>query len=237
MLSWETNILDFTQPSVMLTITAGYLASTLGMKHHMRNRKAYDLKFAMQTYNILQVILNLYMIQGLYKLPWMSKTPNLFAINTFYSKDIQYYVLVHYLSKYLDFFDTYFMILRKKNNQLSFLHVYHHATIGLIWGGLLHVGHGNGTAAFGCLINSVIHTIMYSHYWYTALGYNNPFKKLITQAQMLQFFLCIVHSVSVLIWEYVYPREIAWIQFIYHIQMIVLFRNFYKKNYKRLNIE
>lgn len=32
--------------------------------------------------------------------------------------------------QYLDFFDTVFIVLRKKDTQLSFLHVYHHATIG-----------------------------------------------------------------------------------------------------------
>lgn len=34
-----------------------------------------------------------------------------------------------YLSKILDFFDTIFIILGKKWNQLSVLHVYHHLTI------------------------------------------------------------------------------------------------------------
>lgn len=34
-----------------------------------------------------------------------------------------------YLSKILDFCDTFFIIAGKKWNQLSFLHVYHHLTI------------------------------------------------------------------------------------------------------------
>lgn len=34
-----------------------------------------------------------------------------------------------YLSKILDFCDTFFIIVGKKWNQLSFLHVYHHLTI------------------------------------------------------------------------------------------------------------
>ena len=29
--------------------------------------------------------------------------------------------------------DTVFFVLRKKNNQISFLHVYHHATMFPIW--------------------------------------------------------------------------------------------------------
>lgn len=34
-----------------------------------------------------------------------------------------------YLSKLLDFMDTFFIIVGKKWNQLSLLHVYHHLTI------------------------------------------------------------------------------------------------------------
>ena len=39
---------------------------------------------------------------------------NSFAIDTKYNGGIEWLVLVHYLSKYLDFFDTIFIILRKK---------------------------------------------------------------------------------------------------------------------------
>lgn len=53
--------------------------------------------------------------------------------------------------------------------------------------------------AFGCLINSVIHCLMYSHYLYTSFGYTNPFKKLITQAQLIQFATCIVRECHVLL--------------------------------------
>jgi hypothetical protein len=41
-------------------------------------------------------------------------------------------------------------------------------------------------AGFGALINSVIHCMMYSHYLWTSFGLNNPFKKMITQAQLIQ---------------------------------------------------
>jgi len=38
-----------------------------------------------------------------------------------------------YFSKLLEFIDTIFFVLRKKNGQISFLHVYHHATMFPIW--------------------------------------------------------------------------------------------------------
>ena len=39
----------------------------------------------------------------------------------------------YYFSKLIEFLDTIFFVLRKKNNQISFLHVYHHATMFPIW--------------------------------------------------------------------------------------------------------
>ena len=38
-----------------------------------------------------------------------------------------------YFSKLVEMLDTIFFILRKKDNQVSFLHVYHHATMFPIW--------------------------------------------------------------------------------------------------------
>ena len=77
------------------------------------------------------------------------------------------FILIHYVSKFFDFFDTIFIVLRKKDDQvlfisfkcrinlkilpilnffffqLSFLHVFHHATIGPVWGYLLLLGRGS----------------------------------------------------------------------------------------------
>ena len=44
-----------------------------------------------------------------------------------------FFVWLHYYNKYLEFFDTIFMVLRKKGDQLSSLHVYHHLTIAWAW--------------------------------------------------------------------------------------------------------
>lgn len=131
----------------MLGMLAGYLLMIVGLRNYMKNRPAYSLKLIMQVYNLVQVILNVYMIWGLCVLPFLSENPNLFGINAKYTERLEYFVFVHYVSKYLDYLDTVFIILRgKERQQLSFLHVYHHASIGMIWGSLLYIGHGNGTA-------------------------------------------------------------------------------------------
>lgn len=182
----------------------------------------------MMTYNVFQVLFNSYIVYGLNSL---ISFPNIFGLNTPYNDSLRYFVYLHYISKYIDLLDTFFIILRKKDAQLSFLHIYHHSTIPLIWGFLLHIGHGNGTAAFGAWINSIIHMIMYSHYLCTSLGYNNPLKKYITQAQMMQFAMCFGHSLIVVFYENIVPKYLAITQTLYHIQMLYLFNKFYVKSY------
>ena len=137
-------------------------------------------------------------------------------------------MLVHYLSKWLDWCDTLFIILKGNSlKQLSFLHVYHHSTIGVVWGILLRSGAGNGTARYGALINSVTHVLMYSHYLWTSFGLRNPLKSYLTMWQITQFYSCFLHAILVLtgvfIVETKVPRDMAWLQFCYHITMIYLF--------------
>ncbi len=42
-------------------------------------------------------------------------------------------IWVYYFSKLIEFADTAFFILRKKNGQITVLHVYHHATMFILW--------------------------------------------------------------------------------------------------------
>ena len=225
----EDLIIYTTNPYFMSITTAVYFSMILFLKKYMKDRLPYSLKYSMLLYNNTQILLNIYMIYGL--LPVISY-PNIYGINIPYTSELRYFVYIHYLSKYFDYFDTLFIILRgKEKMQLSFLHVYHHSSIGVIWGFLLYNGHGNGTASFGCFINSIIHLFMYSHYLCTSLGYNNPFKKYITKAQLFQFVLCFIHSLIVIGAEEIVPKKYAIIELLYQITMIILFSKFYYKSY------
>ena len=185
------------------------------------------VKPAMQLYNIAQVVLCTYMAVGMWPATFPN-FPNVFGIGTEYSAAGEWFILVHFLSKFMDWCDTLWMILKKKSSvQMSFLHLYHHATIGVVWGFLLSLGHGNGTAQYGAFINSVTHVIMYTHYFVTGLGINNPLKNWVTTWQITQFYSCFLHALCVLFFlpsmEVHFPRQLGWLQFCYHLTMIYLF--------------
>jgi len=227
------DIIQYTTAPIFLTLCfSKYFIVIKMLINHMKKRKEpYNINKILYIYNTFQILLNFYIIYGMRE--FISYT-NPFSINKEFTKKIEYYTYIHYLSKYLDYFDTYFIILKCKNEQqLSFLHIYHHSSIGLIWGFLINNGVGNGTAAYGCFINSVIHFIMYGHYLITSLGYKNPFKMYITQLQLLQFACCIIHSFTVLLYENIVPKKYAYLELSYHMSMIFLFNNFYKKSYKK----
>ena len=216
-----------------LLTTSFYLLSIYSLNNYMKTRNAFILKTPLIIYNTCQILLNIYMIYGLIGLPQISVDDfNVFGLNTKFNDNLKYFTYIHYLSKYLDYCDTWFIILKKKEKQLSFLHVYHHSSVVVIWGYLIHNDVGNGTASFGCLINSIIHFLMYNHYLWTSFGYNNPFKIMITQCQIIQFYVLFIHSVLVLSFETIIPKYYAWVQLIYQIQMIILFSNFYINNYE-----
>lgn len=216
-----------TSPKSICIISALYLLTIKQLVSFMKNRNAFNVKSQMHLYNTIQVLGNLYMVAGFcYEI-----YPNGSIMNIKYTANLENLVYLHYLSKYLDYLDTIFMILKKNTRQLSFLHVYHHATIPCLWGGLLYIGHGNGSASLYCLTNSAIHVMMYSHYLITSYGYANPFKYLITRAQIAQFILFIAYSIAVMNWENIYPRYLAWVGFFYNIPILILFGNFYHKTF------
>lgn len=56
----------------------------------------------------------------------------------------------YFISKGIEYLDTVFFILRKKFNQISFLHVYHHYTMFTLWWiGIKWVAGGQGR--YSCL--------------------------------------------------------------------------------------
>jgi elongation of very long chain fatty acids protein 4 len=94
-----------------------------------------------------------------------------------------------------------------------------------------------GDAYFGALLNSLIHVLMYSYYALALLKIPCPWKRFLTQAQLIQFL-------SVLIYTgfsyFVLFNRISWNQkTCYYVQtfemvsLFVLFLHFYSKTYAR----
>ena len=69
-------------------------------------------------------------------------------------------------AQYLDMFDTLIIVLRKKSEQLSFLHLWHHSTIVVVWGWVVNTWPAENSSAayaYGAWVNSCVHVIMCVH--------------------------------------------------------------------------
>lgn len=112
-----TNVHDYRAP---LALTAGYLVSLPLLKLLAKNylSKTVDAKLllteSMVLYNVGQVLLNAWMV---YKFIAALIGGHPF-VGDIHSTTATYAVWVHYCDKYLEFLDTYFMVLRGKMDQV-----------------------------------------------------------------------------------------------------------------------
>jgi len=120
--------------------------------------------------------------------------------------------------------------------QVSFLHVYHHTSISLAWWIGLRVYPG-GDSYFGAMCNSFIHVMMYSYYALALLKISCPWKKYLTQAQLIQFTSVVLFSFAGILSPSV---EKTWESYVAHfvqdfemISLFVLFMAFYRKAYSK----
>jgi|Transcript_25197 hypothetical protein len=184
--------------------------------------KPFLKQYVQPVYNVFQIVMCSYMVWGLApKVDVLGLNP--FAMNTERDKKTEWFMFVHYLSKFVDWTDTFLMIGSKSFRQVSFLQVFHHATVGMIWGALLRKGWGGGTCVWGAFINSVTHVLMYTHYLVTSLGLHNPLKSQLTNFQLAQFASCVLHAALVFASETVLPARLAYIQLVYHPTLLFLF--------------
>jgi elongation of very long chain fatty acids protein 7 len=98
----------------------------------MENRKPFRLNHIMTLYNFAQVILNAWLFREFLFNGWLHYNlrcqPNDPVKN---EKNLRMAQACHlfFLSKFFDLFDSLFFVLRKKNSQISGLHVFHHASV------------------------------------------------------------------------------------------------------------
>jgi elongation of very long chain fatty acids protein 4 len=95
-----------------------------------------------------------------------------------------------------------------------------------------------GDSYFGALLNSWIHVMMYSYYTLSLLKIGCPWKRYLTQAQLLQFTSVVVYSLFS--GKMVYDREgfsehfiSLCMQVFEMVSLFILFMRFYSKAYSK----
>ncbi|NXJ93539.1 ELOV4 protein, partial [Corythaixoides concolor] len=226
-------------PFPTLTISTIYLLTVwLGPKW-MKTREPFQLRFLLVVYNFGMVLLNFFIFKELF-LSSRARGYSYVCQTVDYSDNV-YEVRIaaalwwYYVSKGIEYLDTVFFILRKKFNQISFLHVYHHFTMFTLWWiGIKWVA--GGQAFFGAQMNAFIHVIMYMYYGLAACGPKFQkylwWKRYLTILQLVQFHVTIGHTALSIYIDCPFPKWMHWGVIFYAVTFIFLFGNFYYRTYK-----
>ncbi|XP_055824374.1 uncharacterized protein LOC129892865 [Solanum dulcamara] len=157
------------------------------------------------------------------------------ANHTFPRGPLFFWAKFFYLSKIIEFIDTFLIILSiSRSRRLTFLHVYHHATTPVIC--YLSLYNVNSMIHFGVITNASVHVIMYTYYFFCTMGKRPGWKRIVTNCQIFQFILYFMGAVAVM--YYHLTTEIGcsggralFFNVTFNTSLLLLFLNFHSKNY------
>ncbi|XP_050317950.1 elongation of very long chain fatty acids protein AAEL008004 isoform X2 [Bactrocera neohumeralis] len=225
-------------PTLAVCLTYVYLVKVLGPRL-MENRKPFQLQNTLIIYNAAQVIFSAWLFYECLMGGWWGHY-SFRCQPVDYSDDPTTKRMVHacwwyYFSKFTEFMDTIFFVLRKKTSQVTTLHVIHHGCMPMsVWFGVKFTPGGHST--FFGLLNTFVHIVMYTYYMFSAMGPQFQkylwWKKYLTTLQMVQFVLIMVHAFQLLFIDCNYPKAFVWWIGMHAVMFFFLFNEFYKNAYK-----
>ncbi|XP_034945984.1 elongation of very long chain fatty acids protein AAEL008004-like [Chelonus insularis] len=230
-------------PTMVICVLYAYFSKVLGPRL-MENRKPFNIRRILVVYNLIQTIFSAWIFYEYLMSGW-AKGYSFRCQPVDYSQSPLALRMAqtcwwYYFSKFTEFFDTLFFILRKKYQQVSTLHVIHHGVMPFsVWMGLKFAPGGHST--FFALLNTFVHIVMYFYYMIAAMGPEYQkyiwWKKYLTTFQMFQFILIMTHQFQLLFIECNYPRSfMIWIG-LHGVLFLGLFSDFYKTKYSSKDVK
>ncbi|XP_076277599.1 very long chain fatty acid elongase 1-like isoform X2 [Lasioglossum baleicum] len=206
----------------------------------MKDKQPYNLKTFIRCYNVFQVFMNGFLVVRFAQLGFFDE-PTRLCYPIDYSMDpilikMTYTMWIGLLTRLCDLIETVTFVLRKKDRQISFLHLYHHVSVILL-GWYIARFYAVKMAAVPLVVNSIVHIVMYTYYLLSSFGDKAPkilqkVKPLITIMQMTQFVILVIHSILGYVPSceprLMKPATVANINLIMN---FILFYNFYRTTY------
>ncbi|XVF00720.1 hypothetical protein REPUB_Repub04eG0025800 [Reevesia pubescens] len=173
-----------------------------------------------------------------------SLVPNLntlvcFPKNTSASGPIFFWAYIFYLSKIFEFMDTLLIILSNSMKRLSFLHVYHHSMVVIMC--YMCLDSAQSSFSMVQVVNCAVHVVMYTYYLMCTLGMHPKWKKLVTDFQIIQFWLSFLTMAMLVfyhftgsgcsgIWSWCFNAAFI-------ISLLFLFSDFHAKSYNSAKVK
>ncbi|KAH7953295.1 hypothetical protein HPB49_006925 [Dermacentor silvarum] len=233
------------QVITLLLVGYIYVVKVAGPRF-MKNRKPYDsIKPLIAFYNLFMVVCSAYFVSAFVSTAYIRNGYSLLCQGIdFDARDEGTMELLNLywwytMLRILDFLDTLFFVLRKKESHISFLHVVHHTIV--VFNGWFGLTYGpDGQAAIVVVINGSVHVVMYTYYFLSLLGPEVQkhlwWKRYITQLQLAQFVVLFVHALLPIFMNCGYPRSHTFITMSQAVFFFGLFTHFYAKSYQSKKI-
>jgi len=221
-------------PTIVISLAYVFIVKVAGPRF-MENREPYNIRTFLILYNAVQVLASVYVgVKGL--MVW--KDYKLICQEVDYSEDglsAAHAAYYYFIMKFTEFIDTFAFVARKKNEQVSTLHVIHHSILPLTsWLGVRWAPGGHGS--FGPLLNTFVHVIMYTYYMIAVMGPEYKrfiwWKKYLTGLQMVQFVMIVLHTLPLFVVEDCgFPSIYGYMLVPEVVMFLFMFSNFYTKSY------
>ncbi|KAM5574556.1 elongation of fatty acids protein 3-like [Rosa sericea] len=233
--SWTEGQTPASTPLFLILALLSYLSLTLLLTRlPLSPLNPSLLKPISALHNLTLLLLSLIMAVGCTLSILSSPSSTLcFSPHTNPTGALFFWAYVFYLSKLLELLDTLFIILSGSLRRLSFLHVYHHATVLVMCYLWLHTRQSLFPVAL--VTNASVHVLMYAYYLLCALGIRPRWKRAVTDCQIVQFVFSFAVSGRMLylhfsgsgcsgIWGWCFNA-------VFNASLLALFLDFHGKSY------
>jgi len=221
----------------LFLVSFGYLI----MRSYSANK---NLKPLVALYNLTQVICCGYLVvETIRTAIALDYTP---ICNTFdpavTNNKMPFLLYLFYMTKGLDLFDTLFFVAHKSDRQISFLHVYHHVSIFMVYWVNSNIFY-SGDIYYTIIANGFVHFVMYGYYFLTTVNstgketkntvyqFTQALRPYITTLQLFQFVTMMSQAGYILYKSCGSPLIWTKIYFFYILSMFALFMQFFIANY------
>ncbi|XP_045446627.1 elongation of very long chain fatty acids protein 7-like [Melitaea cinxia] len=196
--SWSVSTWSLGETSFGLAIVMVlYVITVLKiLPHYMKNRNPYKLTRLLTYYNAFQVAFSAYAVFLYTRYIFNHGIITTRCPKGDELKGVIREIWPYFIAKHIDLLDTVFFVLRKKENQVTFLHILHHnLMVAWTWFHLMY--HPTDHFVVVGLINSFVHVLMYAYYGLSSLGPEYAkftwWKKHLTKIQLIQFILVLLN--------------------------------------------
>jgi len=206
----------------------------------MKDRPPYDIRKIMIAYNFFQTFFSLWIFMKATRF-WLTGKYNWLCQPVDYSDSEDGWAAAdmtwwYFFSKFIDYLDSFFFVLRKKWGHLSTLHVVHHGIMPFTaWWGIKFVGGGHTT--FCGFLNMGVHVVMYFYYLMAAMGPTVQrylwWKRYLTTMQLVQFVTFFLHASLPLFIPCDFPKIFSYVILFHGAMFFILFANFYRQAYTK----